>query len=50
MSKGERVGITVGVVLLLIIAGALALGGGGRHCGGRGCINQHPSPSAGATR
>lgn len=37
-----------GITLIAFIVGALALASG--HCGGRGCINQFPSPAASVTR
>lgn len=41
METWKVVMITVGVVLILGILGALMVGAP-YHCGGRGCINQHP--------
>jgi hypothetical protein len=51
MSGVVRVGfIVAGVLMILVIFGALVLSAP-KHCGGRGCIPQHrPAASTGATR
>jgi hypothetical protein len=46
MSTSNKLLLIVATLLLAIALGSLILGGR-EHCGGRGCINQHPaSPSA----
>lgn len=50
MSNGQKAAVWIGVLVALVVFGAIVLNSK-QHCGGRNCINQHPvTPSASGHR